>query len=93
MVADYITYASARSTQADALEAAIARISQEVLGLQADGRLQGPGPIFVGIGASLAAASAPVWSLRERGIHSWRLSAGDYPLPFPSSAHPIIGIS
>ena len=93
MVADYITYASARSTQADALEAAIARISQEVLGLQADGRLQGPGPIFVGIGASLAAASAPVWSLRERGIHSWRLGAGDYPLPFPSSAHPIIGIS
>ena len=93
MVADYITYASARSTQADALEAAIARISQEVLGLQADGRLQGPGPIFVGIGASLAAASAPVWSLRERGIHAWRLGAGDYPLPFPSSAHPIIGIS
>jgi glucosamine--fructose-6-phosphate aminotransferase (isomerizing) len=93
MVADYITYASAQSTQADALEAAIARISEEVLGLQADGRLQGPGPIFVGIGASLAAASAPVWSLRERGIHAWRLGAGDYPLPFPSSAHPIIGIS
>ena len=93
MVADYITYASARSTQADALEAAIARISQDVLGLQTDGRLQGPGPIFVGIGASLAAASAPVWTLRERGIHSWRLGAGDHPLPFPSSVHPIIGIS
>lgn len=93
MVADYITYASARSTQADALEAAIARISRDVLTLQASGRLQGPGPIFVGIGASLAAASAPVWTLRERGIHSWRLGAGDYPLPFPSSGHPIIGIS
>jgi glucosamine 6-phosphate synthetase-like amidotransferase/phosphosugar isomerase protein len=93
MVAGYITYASARAAQAASLEAAIARISEEVLGQQAAGMLDGPGPIFVGIGASLAAASAPVWELRERGIHSWRLGAGDYPLPFPSSVHPIIGIS
>jgi glucosamine--fructose-6-phosphate aminotransferase (isomerizing) len=57
------------------------------------GRFAGPGPILVGIGASLAAASAPVWTLRSRGIHSWRLGAGDLPLPFPASDHPIIGIS
>ncbi|MGX5680711.1 SIS domain-containing protein [Schumannella luteola] len=93
MVADYITYASARATQADALESAIARISAEVLRQQDAGGLRGPGPIFVGIGASLAAASAPVWTLRSRGIHSWRLGAGDYPLPWPLSVHPIIGIS
>jgi fructoselysine-6-P-deglycase FrlB-like protein len=93
MVAGYITYASARATQATALEKAIARISTEVLAQQEAGLLSGAGPIFVGIGASLAAASAPVWELRERGIHSWRLGAGDYPLPFPSSVHPIIGIS
>ncbi len=93
MVADYITYSSARATQADALEAAIARISTEVLRQQDAGGLRGPGPIFVGIGASLAAASAPVWTLRARGIHSWRLGAGDHPLPFPVSVHPIIGIS
>lgn len=93
MVTGYITYANARATQADALERAIQRISGDVLAQQAAGGLRGPGPIFVGIGASLAAASAPVWTLRERGIHSWRLGAGDYPLPFPTSVHPIIGIS
>lgn len=93
MVADYITYASARATQAEALESAIARISADVLRLQDDGGLRGPGPIFVGIGASLAAASAPVWTLRSRGIHSWRLGGGDHPVPFPRSVHPIVGIS
>ena len=93
MVADYITSSHARATQADALEAAIARIGAEVLRQQEAGGLRGPGPIFVGIGASLAAASAAVWELRARGIHSWRLGAGDHPLPFPPSVHPIIGIS
>ncbi len=93
MVTGYITYASARSTQAAALGDAIERISADVLAQQEAGGLSGPGPIFVGIGASLAAASAPVWELRQRGIHSWRLGAGDHPLPFPASVHPIIGIS
>ncbi|MDH6182144.1 fructoselysine-6-P-deglycase FrlB-like protein [Microbacteriaceae bacterium SG_E_30_P1] len=93
MVDGYIAYASARATQADALEAAIPRISGEVLALRESGGLTGPGPIFVGIGASLAAACAPVWELRQRGVHSWRLGAGDHPLPFPASVHPIIGIS
>jgi fructoselysine-6-P-deglycase FrlB-like protein len=47
----------------------------------------------VGIGASYAAACAPVWVLRSRGIHAWRLSSGDLPLPYPESVHPIVGIS
>lgn len=89
----YITFASARATQADALEAAIATIADDVRKQQGGGAFRGPGPIFVGIGASLAAACAPVWALRARGIHSWRLGSGDFPLPFPSSVHPIIGIS
>ncbi len=89
----YITFASARATQAEALEAAIASIADDVRGQQAGGAFSGPGPIFVGIGASLAAACAPVWTLRERGIHAWRLGSGDFPLPFPSDVHPIIGIS
>ena len=89
----YITFASARATQAAALEAAIASIADDVRGQQGSGAFTGPGPIFVGIGASLAAACAPVWTLRARGIHSWRLGSGDFPLPFPGSAHPIIGIS
>lgn len=93
MPGDYITFASARATQADALETAISTITTAVREQQAAGRFAGPGPVFVGIGASLAAACAPVWELRSRGIHSWRLGAGDHPLPFPLSQHPIIGIS
>jgi fructoselysine-6-P-deglycase FrlB-like protein len=89
----YISYSAARETQADALESAIPRLSAEIVAQQAGGRFAGPGPIFVGIGASLAAAAAPVWELRARGIHSWRLSAGEQPLPFPASMNPIIGIS
>ena len=89
----YITFASARATQAEELGRAIPRIADQVTARAALGQLAGPGPIFVGIGASLAAACAPVWALRSRGIHSWRLGAGDYPLPFPESVHPIVGIS
>ena len=89
----YIPLVEARRKQAEQLDDAIARIAENALALQAAGALSGPGPIFVGIGASLAAAAAPVWALRKRGIHSWRLGAGDHPLPFPASVHPIIGIS
>jgi glucosamine--fructose-6-phosphate aminotransferase (isomerizing) len=31
--------------------------------------------------------------LRSRGIHSWRLNAGEHPLPYPQSEHPIVGVS
>lgn len=93
MVGDYITFATARSTQAEALESAIGSIAEHVRAQQARGAFTGPGPIVVGIGASLAAASAPVWTMRARGLHSWRLGAGDHPLPFPTSVHPIIGVS
>ncbi|MDN4598987.1 SIS domain-containing protein [Leifsonia virtsii] len=89
----YITFAEARATQASELSRAIPLIADQVAARAELGQLAGPGPVFVGIGASLAAACAPVWALRSRGIHSWRLGAGDYPLPFPSSPHPIVGIS
>lgn len=89
----YISYADARASQADALAAAITRLGERVLAQRDAGGFRGPGPIFLGIGASLAAACAPVWVLRKRGIHSWRLSAGDYPLPFPASVHPVLAIS
>ncbi|MGG7508602.1 SIS domain-containing protein [Plantibacter sp. YIM 135249] len=93
MHGDYIAYETARAAQADRLQTAVATISEQVLRRQAAGELTGPGPIFVGIGASLAAACAPVWALRSREIHSWRLGAGDLPLPFPAADNPIIGIS
>lgn len=93
MLGDYITFAEARASQGAALKDAIGRISAQVLEQQSDGRFEGAGPILVGIGASLAAACAPTWAMRSRGIHSWRLGAGDLPLPFPVSEHPIVGIS
>jgi fructoselysine-6-P-deglycase FrlB-like protein len=87
------SFEAARQAQAQHLETAIDGASATVAALAAAGHLARPGPIFVGIGASLAAAGAPVWSLRRRGIHSWRLGAGDQPLPFPPSSHPIVGVS
>lgn len=93
MVGRYITFASAREGQASALETAIGSLREQVRGQRDEGEFEGQGPILVGIGASLAAACAPAWTLRSRGIHAWRLGAGDHPLPFPRSDHPIIGVS
>ncbi|MBO9590273.1 hypothetical protein [Devosia sp.] len=93
MVAGYIKLAEARASQADRLEEALPLLAGQIGAAQRSGTLNGPGPIFLGIGASFAAAAAAVWVLRERGIHSWRLNAGEYPLPFPASGHPLIGVS
>ncbi|GIF69922.1 glucosamine--fructose-6-phosphate aminotransferase [Asanoa ishikariensis] len=89
----HITFAAARAQQHDVLEGALRRLGAEVAARQADGWFRGPGPIFVAIGASFAAACAPTWTLRSRGIHSWRLSAGDHPLPYPASRHPLLAVS
>jgi fructoselysine-6-P-deglycase FrlB-like protein len=91
--AGQLTFAAARAAQSENLSAAIADVTGTVGALAAAGRLALPGPIFTGIGASLAAACAPVWSLRSRGVHSWRLGAGDQPLPFPPTVHPVVGVS
>ncbi len=93
MTQGYVPYARARREQSESLGRAVPRITDQVLSLASDGRLSGPGPVFVGIGASYAAAGAPVWALRSRGIHSWRLGAGDLPVPYPRSEHPIVGVS
>jgi glucosamine--fructose-6-phosphate aminotransferase (isomerizing) len=89
----YVSFVEARASQADQLRAAIGRSAEQIRARQAEGELRGPGPLFVGIGNSLAATCAPVWTLRSRAIHSWRLGAGDHPIPFPSTRHPIIGVS
>jgi glucosamine--fructose-6-phosphate aminotransferase (isomerizing) len=93
MIRDNVSFSEARAAQAQRLGEAIRTVAATAADLAAAGRLSGAGPIFVGIGASHAAACAPVWTLRARGIHSWRLGAGDYPLPFPRSDHPVIGVS
>jgi glucosamine--fructose-6-phosphate aminotransferase (isomerizing) len=85
----FLSFAEARGRQAAALGQAIDRLAGQV----ADFASAGPGPLFVAIGASHAAACAPVWVLRGRGIESNRLGAGDHPLPFPPGAHPVIGVS
>lgn len=89
----YISYAEATAGQADALAAAIPHIERQVRGLAADGALGDVGPLFLGIGASLAATAPAVWHLRERGITAWRLDAGDTPLPLATGEHPVIGVS
>ncbi|MEV6845133.1 SIS domain-containing protein [Actinoplanes sp. NPDC051411] len=89
----YIPWVSARATQALRLQVAVKDCTAQILAWQDAGELRGPGPLFVGIGNSLAAAGAAVWTLRERGIEAWRAGAGDFPVPFPPSAHPVVGIS
>jgi glucosamine--fructose-6-phosphate aminotransferase (isomerizing) len=89
----YIPFGTARAAQAEDLGLAVEGVSAAISGRARAGAFSLPGPVFTGIGASLAAACAPVWALRSRGIHSWRLTAGDHPLPFPSTRHPVIGIS
>ncbi|MCE4026226.1 SIS domain-containing protein [Microbacterium sp. Au-Mic1] len=89
----YVPFAEATATQADALATAIVRVRNEVLHQQAAGSLAGAGPVFLAIGASLAAAAAPVWELRARGIDASRLGSGDTPLPLPGSDRTIVAIS
>ena len=66
MVKGYISLAEARGAQADRLGAAVSAIGEEIR--SAAGGFSGPGPIFLGIGASFAASAAAVWTLRARGI-------------------------
>lgn len=93
MIDGYLSYAAARATQAERLSEAISGLIGSVGRWAGRGALAGPGPVFVGIGASLAAAAAPVWELRSRGVHAWRLSAGDHPLPYPAGPHPLFAVS
>jgi fructoselysine-6-P-deglycase FrlB-like protein len=93
MLDDYITFAAARAGQTAALRAAVPRIAAGVTAAAGEGRLAGTGPIFLAVGASLAAAAAPTWVLRSRGVDALRLGAGDHPLPLPASDHPVIAVS
>jgi glucosamine--fructose-6-phosphate aminotransferase (isomerizing) len=90
---DHISFAEARAGQTAALRSAIARLGEEVTSQRAAGWYEGPGPVFVGIGASLAAAAAASWVLRSRGIHAWRLGTGDHPIPYPATDHPLVAVS
>ena len=88
-----ITFRQAREHQTAELDRLLPGLVDQLTATADRGGLRGPGPLFVGIGASLAAANAAVWHLRARGIEAYRLGAGDQPVPFPRSDHPVIGIS
>jgi len=89
----YISFATARRSQADRLATAIPYLRDQIAALRAEHGLRGRGPVFTGIGASLAAAAGGVWHLRDRGIDSWRLAAGDNPTPLPAGESLVFGIS
>lgn len=88
-----ITFREARKRQVEELDRLLPTLTHDLTAIAGHGGLRGPGPLFVGIGASLAAATAPVWRLRARGIEAYRLGAGDHPVPFPPSDRPVIGVS
>ena len=69
---DYLAYRKARATQPEELEAAIARLGPSVASMGAAGLLAGPGPVFVGIGASLAAACAMNLAAFRMAVHRLR---------------------
>ena len=67
---DHISYAQARRLQRGSIEQAVGALDVRVREQQGAGAFRGPGPVFVGIGASLAAACSSVWVLRSRGIQA-----------------------
>lgn len=94
MVKGYIPLATARANQANALKTVISLLLDRVEAARSDSDLlKGPAPIFMGVGASYAATAAAVWTLRARGKASFRVNAGECPLPLPVGDHPVIGIS
>lgn len=89
----YITFRDARATQLERLDALVGDLAGSLTSRAEAGSFQGPGPVFVGIGASLAAAAAPVWHLRSRAVEAYRLGAGEHPVPLPPADRPVVGIS
>ena len=90
---DRAGFAAARASQPAGLERTIDIVTAQIEEARSAGRLSGPGPVCVGIGASLAAACAATWVLRDREIDASRLAAGDLPLPYPGSGHPVVAVS
>lgn len=89
----YTPFREARERQTEHLAACLPRLREAVAELAAGGALAGPGPVMAGIGASLAAAAAPVWELRSHGIEAYRVGAGDDPVPLAATDRPVIAVS
>ena len=87
----FVPYSQAMSTQAEQLDAVVARVREQLP--DAAALLGGTRPVFVGIGASLAAAAAPVHALRARGIAAHRAGLGDLPRGCPPLGDVVIAVS
>jgi len=89
----YIAFTEATATQAEELTRLVPRLETQLAALGAAGAFSAPGPVLLGIGASLSAAAPAVWRLRAGGVPAWRLGAGDTPLPLVTGDHPVVAIS
>ncbi|GMA87693.1 hypothetical protein GCM10025868_29430 [Angustibacter aerolatus] len=86
----FIPYADAMATQPERLDAVVRHVRGQapVTALLSTRR-----PVFVGIGASLAAAAAPVHALRARGVAAHRADVGDLPPGTPALGDAVVAIS
>lgn len=89
----YIAFTDATASQAGELTRLVPRLGTQLAALGAARAFSGPGPVLLGIGASLSAAAPAVWRLRAGGVAAWRLGAGDTPLPLATGEHPVVAIS
>ena len=87
----FIPYRDALATQAACLDAVLTHVGGQLPTL---GALLGTRrPVFTGIGASLAAAAAPVHTLRSRGLPAHRASVGEVPQGSPALGDAVIAVS
>ncbi|WP_036331433.1 SIS domain-containing protein [Microbispora sp. ATCC PTA-5024] len=93
MSGKYRTFVEGRAAQRDALAAITDRVTRRLGELADAGSLRGAGPLFVAMGASLAACAAPLWALRARGHEAYRIGAGDAPLPLTVRGRAVVAVS
>ncbi|WP_432563921.1 SIS domain-containing protein [Kineococcus sp. SYSU DK003] len=87
----FIPYRDAMADQAASLDAVVARVTGQLPA--AAELLRASRPVFTGIGASLAAAAAPVHTLRTRGVPAHRVGVGDLPAGGPALGDAVVAVS
>lgn len=87
----FVPYRDAMADQAASLEAVVAHVTEQLPA--ASELLRTRRPVFTGIGASFAAAAAPVHTLRARGLPAHRAGVGDLPPGGPALGDAVIAVS
>jgi len=88
----WLTFAEGMASQAEGLGASV-RQTADWLAAGGAEPLRDRSLLFVGIGASYAAAATPVYSLRQAGVSAYRSACSDIPDDGPSLADVYVGIS